>query len=84
MLAVIGSSFSFEYAIKGAYEKTMGRLTEWLSSHEPVEEDRYASLVAKEYADFVHIRPFYEFSFWKRFKGLWTQTSLWGPHAARK
>jgi hypothetical protein len=84
MLAVIGSSFSLEYAIKGAYEKTVGRLSEWLSSDEAVDEDRYAYRVAREYADFVHIRPFYEFSFWRRFKGLWRETSAWGPHPARK
>ena len=40
MLAVIGTSFSFEYAIKGLYEKTIGRFTEWIASNDPVEEDR--------------------------------------------
>lgn len=84
MLAVIGSSFSGEYALKGVYEKTIGKLTEWLSSTEPVEEDRYAYKVAREYADFVHIRPFYEFSFWKRLKGLWGETSAWSRHPVRK
>jgi hypothetical protein len=84
MLAVIGTSFSFEYVIRGVYESTVGRFTEWLSGHQPVEEDRYAYRVAREYADFVHIRPFYEFSFWKEFKGLWRQTSWWGPHPLRK
>ena len=69
MLAVIGTSFSFEYVIRGVYESTVGRFTEWLSGHQPVEEDRYAYRVAREYADFVHIRPFYEFSFWKRIQG---------------
>ncbi len=84
MLAVIGTSFSLEYAIKGLYEKTVGNLSERLSSHEPVEEDAYAYRVAREYADFVHVRPFYEFSFWKEFKGLWRENSFWGPHAVRK
>jgi hypothetical protein len=84
MLVVIGSSFSAEYALKGLYENTAGRLTEWLSSHEPTEEDLYAYRTARAYADFVHIRPFYEFSFWKRFKGLWSETKLWGPHPIRK
>lgn len=84
MLVVIGTSFSFEYAIRGAYEETVGRFTEWLSSGEAVSEDMYAYRVAKEYADFVHIRPFYEFSFATRLKGLWKETSLWGPHVVRK
>ena len=84
MLVVIGSSFSIEYLIRASYENTIGRLTEWASSHEPVEEDVYSNRVAREYADFVHVRPFYEFSFWKRFKGLWSENRLWGRHPVRK
>jgi hypothetical protein len=84
MLAVIGTSFSVEYAIKAAYENTVGRFTEWLSGHDPAEEDRYAYQTARAYADFVHIRPFYEFSFWKRFKGMWSETHFWGAHPIRK
>jgi hypothetical protein len=84
MLVVIGSSFSVEYALKGIYENSVGRFTEWLSSSQPTGEDLYAYRTARAYADFVHIRPFYEFSFWKRFKGLWSETTLWGPHPIRK
>ena len=84
MLAVIGTSFSGEYALKGVYEKTVGRLTEWVSGNDGTEEDRFAYRTAREYADFVHMRPFYEFSFWKRFKGLWRETSGWGAHPVRK
>lgn len=84
MLAVIGSSFSVEYGLKGIYEETVGRFTEWLSGHDPVEEDTYAYRVAREYADFVHIRPFYEFHFGHSFAGLWKNTSLWGRHPVRK
>src|SRR5262249_25165538 len=80
----IGSSFSLEYAIKGVYEATVGRLTEWASSGETVDEDRYAYRVAREYADFVHVRPFYEFSFLKAWKGLWRQTSWSAPHPLPK
>ncbi len=84
MLVVIGTSFTVEYAIKAAYENTVGRVSEWLSSHEAVEEDTYASRVAQQYADFVLVRPFYEFSFFKHFTGLWRETHLWGPHVVRK
>src|SRR5580692_1824566 len=84
MLVVIGSSFSVEYLIRASYENTLGRLTEWLSSGEEVEEDAYSNRVAREYADFVHIRPFYEFSFWKRFKGLWSENTMHGRHPLRK
>jgi len=84
MLAVIGSSFSFEYLIRGVYESTVGRLAESSAAGEFTEEDRYSNRVAREYADFVHVRPFYEFSFWSRFKGLWRETKLWGRHPIRK
>jgi len=84
MLVVIGTSFSAEYVLKGIYEKTVGRLSEWTSRHEMVEEDEYAYKVAREYADFVHIRPFYEFRFARHAAGLWHDTLLWGPHLLRK
>jgi hypothetical protein len=84
MLVVIGTSFSVEYSIRGMYENTVGRLTEWTSGHEPADEDAFSSRVAREYADFVHVRPFYEFSFWSRFKRLWTENKLWGRHPLRK
>jgi len=84
MLVVIGTSFSAEYILKGVYEKTIGRLSEWTSGHEPVEEDEYAYQVARDYADFVHIRPFYEFRFAPRVKGVWADTHLWGAHPVRK
>src|ERR1700730_7788172 len=84
MLTVIGSSFALEYAVRGAYERTVGALSEWVSGHQLTEEDAYAARVAREYADFVYVRPFYEFHFAHALKGLWKETSLWGPHELRK
>jgi hypothetical protein len=84
MLVVIGTSFSAEYILKGIYEKTIGRLSEWTSGYGPVDEDRFAYQVARDYAGFVHIRPFYEFHFAHYVKELWTSTALWGPHPIRK
>jgi len=81
---VLGGSFALEYAIRGAYEQTIGRLSEWTSSHELVEEDAYAARVAREYADFVYIRPFYEFHFGHALAQLWKETPLWGKHPIRK
>jgi len=81
---VLGGSFALEYSIRGAYEQTIGRLSEWTSSHELVEEDAYAARVAREYADFVYIRPFYEFHFAHALKELWKETPLWGKHPIRK
>jgi len=81
---VIGTSYSGEYILKGLYEKTVGRLSEWTSGHQLTEEDRYAYKVAREYSDFVYVRPFYEFHFARHVKGLWVENSLWGPHPLRK
>ncbi len=39
MLVVIGTSYTAEYGIRGAYENTVGRLTEWLSDGGETEED---------------------------------------------
>jgi hypothetical protein len=84
MLVVIGTSFSAEYILKGAYENTVGRLSEWSSGHDATDEDRFAYQVARDYADFVHVRPFYEFHFAPRVKELWSQTPLLGHHPVRK
>lgn len=80
MLAVIGSSLTVEYTLKGIYEKTLGHFGEWTSGYHMVDEDRYAAKVAQDYAAFVHIRPFYEFSFAHALRGLWStpfRTSHW-------
>lgn len=84
MLVVIGTSFSAEYTLKGLYENTIGRLSEWTSGRKFTGEDDYAYKVARQYADFVHTRPFYEFHFARHVKGLWVENSLWGPHPIRK
>jgi hypothetical protein len=83
MLAVIGSSFTVEYTLKGLYEKTIGGLSEWTSHHEPVAEDAYAARVAEDYAAFVHVRPFYEYSFAHALHGLWADTPLRSGHLLR-
>jgi hypothetical protein len=83
MLAVIGSSFTLEYALKGLYEKTIGSLSERTSQHQPVAEDTYAAQVAQDYAAFVHVRPFYEFSFAHALHGLWMDTPFQSRHLLR-
>jgi hypothetical protein len=84
MEVVLGTSFALEYAIRGAYEKSIGAFSEWTASDKLVEEDAYAARVARDYTDFVYTRPFYEFHFAHAFAGLWGETSFWGPHAFRK
>src|SRR5262245_43242964 len=83
-LAVIGSSFTAENIVKGLYENTIGRLTEWTSSSELTEEDAYQRNVAAEYGTFLHTIPWYEFPFGARLGEMWRTTPLWGPNPIRK
>lgn len=84
MLWVIGTSFTVENAVKGVYENTVGRITEWMSSNEQTDEDLFAYQANKDYVTFIYDYPWYEFSFASKFGTLWTGTSLWGPNIVRK
>jgi hypothetical protein len=83
MLGVLGSSFSIEYALKGLYENTVGRLTEWLAGHD-TPEDVFARNTATEYGAFMHTVPFYEFPFGAKIVALWNEVPAMGPHMIRK
>jgi len=83
-LAFIGASFTAENMLKGAYEGTIGRATEWISSDTPTEEEIYAAQVAKDYGEFLHMTPWYFFPFKETLQGLWNETSTWGPDPIRK
>ena len=83
-LAFIGISFTAENMLKGAYEGTIGRFTDWISSEAPTEEEVYAAQVAQEYGEFMHMTPWYFFPFKEKLNGLWNETSLWGPDPIRK
>jgi hypothetical protein len=82
-LGFIGISFTAENMLKGVYEGTIGRLSEWTAS-EPTEEDIYAAQVAREYGEFLHMTPWYFFPFREKLQGLWQETSLSGPNLIRK
>jgi hypothetical protein len=70
--------------LKGAYEGTIGRLTDWISSDTPTAEEAYAAQVAQEYGQFMHEIPWYFFPFKEKLQGLWNETELWGPDPIRK
>jgi len=83
MVTVIGTSYTVEYGVKGIYEKSVGRATEWLAGGKPTAEDQFAAAMAQRYVDFIRVRPWYEYSFLRELKGLWRQP-WWGPHPIRK
>lgn len=84
MIAVIGTSTTVEYGIKGAYETLIGRLTELGAAPNATPEDRLATQQAQAYVDFIRVRPWYEFDFVSPLKRLWSQTPWTGPHLLRK
>jgi hypothetical protein len=83
MLGVIGVSFTVENVVKGLYEKTIGRVTEWIATRD-TPEDAFAVRTAQEYGTFMHTVPWYEFPFGARLAALWKGTPAWGPHVLRK
>jgi FAD/FMN-containing dehydrogenase/ubiquinone/menaquinone biosynthesis C-methylase UbiE len=83
MVFVIGTSYTVENVLKGIYENTIGRFTEWTRGNTMTEEDQYAAQVAQEYVDFIHVDPWYDFPFWNRFKKLWC-IDLFGSNLIRK
>ncbi len=84
MLGVIGTSYTLELTMKALYENTVGRLTGWAANSALSDEDRYAQAVAEDYGRFIHIRPWYEYGFAAKLRGLWTNVPWWGDHVIRK
>ena len=84
MVMTIGVSTTVEYAIKGTYEKTIGRLTEWGGADYRTPEDEYAAKIARDYVDFIVVDPWYKYDFTRALKGLWTDVPDTGRHPVRK
>jgi hypothetical protein len=83
-LTVIGISYTAEYTLKGLYEGTVGKYYELLSFFTNVEEDNYARDVARDYAEFLPVTPWYQFPFSEKLIGLWTETNIIGMYPYRK
>ena len=72
MINVIGISTTVEYALKGMYEGTFGRLAAAARRSERTPEDEFAAATAQRYVDFIRDRPWYEFDFMAELRGLWS------------
>jgi hypothetical protein len=84
MLYTIGWSFTAELALEGGYEKTVGRLFEWLRGKGKTPEDEFVARDMQAYAAFLRQTPWYEYPFAARLIGFWRGTPLRGEHLARK
>jgi hypothetical protein len=70
MIYVIGISYSTEYAIKGIYENTVGRVFEWIRGETRTPQDEYARAVLQDYASFLYTIPWYKYPFRDKLDGL--------------
>ena len=84
MLYTIGWSFTAELAIKGAYEKTVGRTFEWLRGPGKTAEDAFVARDMEAYAQFLRQTPWYEYPFGWRLLDFWRSTPLRGDDLSRK
>jgi hypothetical protein len=76
MLYIIGISFTGEMGIKGLYETTIGRLTEWIRGPVRTPEDAFALAAAERYAAFLQQTPWYEFPFGQTLTAFWNETPI--------
>lgn len=84
MLYTIGVSFAVEMALKGAYERTIGWLTEAISGGEPTAEDQFARAIADDYAVFLVQTPWYSYPFGQKLRAFWAEVPWSGENLARK
>jgi hypothetical protein len=73
MIYTIGLSYSAELGIKAAWERTIGRFTQWVSGYDSA-DDRHAARVQQRYAAFMYKTPWYQFQFGDALAGLWRTT----------
>lgn len=70
MIYVIGVSYSVEYAIKGFYENTVGRIFEWIRGDKLTPQDEFGRAVLQDYAAFLYTIPWYKYPFREKLDGL--------------
>lgn len=75
MIYVIGISYSAEYAVKGLYENTIGRVFEWTRGPKLTPQDEFARAVLQDYAAFLYTVPWYKYPFRDTLNGLMAITA---------
>ena len=70
MIYIIGVSYSVEYAIKGLYENSIGRITEWIRGSVRTPQDDFGRKVVQDYAASLYTIPWYKFPFREKLDGL--------------
>src|SRR6516165_10831762 len=83
ILGLTGLGFTLDNAVKGAYENTVGVVSESIGFYH-TEEDVFARKTARQYAEFMRTAPWYDFPFGERLEALWKDTPMWGLDIVRK
>lgn len=63
MVYTVGSSFTFEFVMKAAYEETVGRIITLVRGPYRDNLDEISSAMARDYAGFLQQVPWYEYDF---------------------
>lgn len=71
---IIGFSFTAEMALIGAYERTIGTLTEWTTGGRKTAEDEFNVALLKEYGAFLYQTPWFRFPFGEKLRQFWHET----------
>jgi hypothetical protein len=70
MIYIIGISYSVEYAVKGFYENTIGRVFEWIRGDKRTPQDEFGRAVLQDYSAFLYTIPWYKYPFREKLDGL--------------
>lgn len=84
MIYATGISHTAEYLIKGLYENTIGRVSEYFAPSPPTAEDLFARKYATDYGQWLNTVPWYDFAFAERLRELWNSVPFAGPGPVRK
>lgn len=71
---IIGFSFTLEMGLQGAYERTIGALSELSAGGRKTAEDAFNLAFLKEYSAFLYQVPWYQFPFAGKLKAFWRET----------
>lgn len=84
MLRVIGVSTTAEYALKGIYENTIGRVTRWTAGNRDTPEDQIIARAQRAYSELIFVEPWYKFPFWPWVSTIWNEPNFFGENFTRK
>ena len=79
-----GVRFTAEFGLKGAYERTLGRLFEWFRGPSKTAEGRFVAQETQACATFIRRTPWYEYPFGSRLLAFWREMPWGGDRQLRK